>query len=1005
MNRSINMDRTIKRFMKRSFSFFLSFCVVFISCYNVAWADVQETAAEEEAVKYIVDLDQDKLQSAVETAIRGGHMAKSLEEYQFTGDDESTLLEYSLLLASSKANPLYEVNYPFKKGQIPSKTDIHIFVRKAELEEEELDSEDGEDELEITADDSGYQVTGEETLIVLYSNHSKKDVIFSLRIGNCITPEAYIASAVSLKEEMGELKEVQETAVSIEETQPEETEESVEETRLEETEEETDAVQDQEETIGTEESADQDDVTDESEAAEDQNENSEAGEESEEVSEEDNQESEDFDDVSNSEAEDEDSKGDSSSEEITDEGSDGSSGEAEEAGDSEASDDSEEAGDTEQGSGSEESGQSDSQEEADGSDEQSGSEDSEDIGTPVASISRHEAPVVGAAFEEDELEEEEILELEEAEVGMNLNAVLGGKKADAVYVMTSFSLGDIVLQKTYASKITVVNQQTDSSVDGSDAVCDYTLKLSSSDGNEMSEGAFDSEYDEESGIHTINFSLEAGSRITFTNVNPHSVYLLTQKTQEYNNFKSVKEEKEKMNWTVSGESGGGESLGEEFPYGYDDFSGNDAYGSLIERAEALVRAARKCKNDDERKRLLGITSFPNNEEYRKKLVKDYCKYNFEDGTTGWPLAVDEGLGDILEMSKASKLETKDVLTEENAYLNVYIKPGATPQLIPYISKDSGAKLFEGNNNVADKWRAYLVYNYEDGNWYECENGSYADIAYLYSHTVSETLKDRGYEVLKYDPRKEEADLDQAETEGSFIKSGFPCNITVTFTNEYIYTAPAPDDNQGEVPEGGQGENEGETSGDNQGEKPDNNQEVKPDDNQEVKPGDNQEVNPGDNQEVIPDDNQGVSPDDNQEVIPDDNQPASPDSSQESSNGDSNSSSGEDGGSAGSSSGNTSGGSSFGGPGRQDGYVSEGPGAQNRAGETVDIQAEPVPMGAIPVDNVSSAQDLFVVDDGEVPLAALPKTGDSANAKAQTAMILSGILLAFYTAVSRKKETE
>ena len=50
------------------------------------------------------------------------------------------------------------------------------------------------------------------------------------------------------------------------------------------------------------------------------------------------------------------------------------------------------------------------------------------------------------------------------------------------------------------------------------------------------------------------------------------------------------------------ETGNGESEEEKFPYGY-DYS-QDAYGTLMERASALLRAYGKCKSWDEKKKSL-----------------------------------------------------------------------------------------------------------------------------------------------------------------------------------------------------------------------------------------------------------------------------------------------------------------------------------------------------------------------------------------------------------------
>ena len=52
-----------------------------------------------------------------------------------------------------------------------------------------------------------------------------------------------------------------------------------------------------------------------------------------------------------------------------------------------------------------------------------------------------------------------------------------------------------------------------------------------------------------------------------------------------------------------------------------------------------------------------------------------------------------------------------------------------------------------------------------------------------------------------------------------------------------------------------------------------------------------------------------------------------------------------------------------------------------------------------------ADNLILIDDGNVPLAGLPKTGDRTGAHAGLAALLSGFLLAAFTVLSSKKREE
>lgn len=104
---------------------------------------------------------------------------------------------------------------------------------------------------------------------------------------------------------------------------------------------------------------------------------------------------------------------------------------------------------------------------------------------------------------------------------------------------------------------------------------------------------------------------------------------------------------------------------------------------------------------------------------------------------------------------------------------------------------------------------------------------------------------------------------------------------------------------------------------------------------------------------------------------------------------------------GSSSGSSSGGSSSGSPGRSADYVDQGPGHS-----TAEIEPTPVPLAVMPADASSAAQQaLAIIDDGEVPLSALPKTGNRGAAAHELSMLVSGVLLAVYTALSNKKKAD
>lgn len=78
-----------------------------------------------------------------------------------------------------------------------------------------------------------------------------------------------------------------------------------------------------------------------------------------------------------------------------------------------------------------------------------------------------------------------------------------------------------------------------------------------------------------------------------------------------------------------------------------------------------------------------------------------------------------------------------------------------------------------------------------------------------------------------------------------------------------------------------------------------------------------------------------------------------------------------------------------------GDSSSGPGA-------VTIIPDPVPLANLPGDG---AIDLLNVDDGNVPLANLPKTGERNHATGKVMVAISGFMMALYAALNKKKKED
>ena len=79
------------------------------------------------------------------------------------------------------------------------------------------------------------------------------------------------------------------------------------------------------------------------------------------------------------------------------------------------------------------------------------------------------------------------------------------------------------------------------------------------------------------------------------------------------------------------------------------------------------------------------------------------------------------------------------------------------------------------------------------------------------------------------------------------------------------------------------------------------------------------------------------------------------------------------------------------------YVPNGP------GETVTIEPGDVPLANVPESG--PADNLMLIDDGNVPLAGLPKTGDRFGTNTGLVALLTGFLLAAFTALNNKRREE
>ncbi len=99
---------------------------------------------------------------------------------------------------------------------------------------------------------------------------------------------------------------------------------------------------------------------------------------------------------------------------------------------------------------------------------------------------------------------------------------------------------------------------------------------------------------------------------------------------------------------------------------------------------------------------------------------------------------------------------------------------------------------------------------------------------------------------------------------------------------------------------------------------------------------------------------------------------------------------------------TDNGGSSGGGGHRGGGGSDSGNGPGVIPDTVEIQTDQVPLSALP--DLPAEEPLTWIDDDEVPLAGLPKTGEAVSL-AKLMFLLSGSLLGAWGVLFRKKEEE
>ncbi len=660
------------------------------------------------------------------------------------------------------------------------------------------------------------------------------------------------------------------------------------------------------------------------------------------------------------------------------------------------------SGSSDSGSGSSDSGSGSSDSGSGSSDSSSNSSDSgsSDSGSGTSlSMSRHEVPVVAAA-------DEEMIDTTECLDPVLLKTSARSSSASASVGLAAFSLFDLRAgAKENRVTLTVANNLlTDSDQPDEAYQYEVTIRYTGDISIESEVADISNEAD---GKQLVTFSLNPGEsnaiNMVLGNLDSTISYQVIQKSMDHNECVDITNESKKTSISSSGESGGSSSDETE--------SGNlpsfdldpGAYGSWIERGEAMVTALNQIDNTDSKnvksphyKLFEGKVSYANNDEYRKFLTEH---------TGGiWPTAVSQGLRDVLLMSK----HVNENSNLENYYLHLYIRPytnkNPKAELIPYISPEK--------TNSGAKWKAYMFYDYKTNAWYQFKNTTLEySMASLNSMDTAGLLETGKWEFLAKGDYEGTSDKTDSTASGALQNAGYLYNAVVTFTNRYSRPAPTVFtvkffDADGQFLSDRLVEENAAVS----------NIPTPPNVDGKVFVGwDKDLTSVTSNLDVYPvyEDAAPEVPDEPEQDTPqpDDSQnngnqggDPQPDGSQDNGSQDTPDNGGTDNGTGGgstSSGGNSSGGGSTGGPGRTTDYVDQGPGHS-----TAEIEPTPIPLAVMPADASSAAQQaLAVIDDGEVPLSALPKTGSRGAAAHELTMLVSGVLLAVYTALSSKKKAD
>ncbi|MCD7995213.1 MAG: doubled motif LPXTG anchor domain-containing protein [Clostridia bacterium] len=368
-------------------------------------------------------------------------------------------------------------------------------------------------------------------------------------------------------------------------------------------------------------------------------------------------------------------------------------------------------------------------------------------------------------------------------------------------VSGSASVGQIHFQTDHFSAFTAIfktspylviaNELQDDSVGAENVEYTYEVSITDSQKNKNEKLYLLTENDEaeefktaaktEGDTNTYTFNLKPNGKMKIGNVGPSAEYKVVQTIEDPNNtfIEAYESSRTKIEWT-NGSGDSGEEHPEEdktFEYHYEE----GAYGSLVERATALITAFSKCKTHNERKALLKTEKLGAwNDQLRKRLLEDH-------GLEEWPLASEEGFQDVIDMAQSKFDDSKIDVDLSSSRLNIYfriMKEGTNGgefnspekmEIVPYLSMNQ-----TDDNNVdhIPNWTAYVAYNSEGGSWYQFLSKSAAsfDLHTKSVQNVIDAQPEKWVPLMAADFGRPEEPSKKPEIDGSFTNTGFAYQI-------------------------------------------------------------------------------------------------------------------------------------------------------------------------------------------------------------------------------------